>query len=78
VPADNEMSSAPSGTKWDSTGRRQYAFNVQAKTPSTNCCSFCWFILTAYPSLDGMTPRDDATFKAHLLKSHGWQEDILA
>ena len=49
----------------------------QAKAHSSTGCSFCWFVLTIYPTLKDMTPRDGATFREHLTKAHGLKRDIL-
>ena len=57
-------------------GRKAYSVNIQVKTPSSTSCSFCWFILTTYPTLKGMTERDSSTFKSHLQKEHGLREEI--
>ena len=56
--------------------RNTYAVNFRAKTPSNNSCSFCWFVLATYPNLSGMTESDSATFRSHLQKEHGLQEEI--
>jgi len=50
---------------------------VQAKAHSSTGCSFCWFVLTIYPTLKDMTPRDGATFREHLRKAHGLKREIL-
>ena len=55
---------------------KTYAVNIQAKAQSSNSCSFCWFVVTLYPTLKGMTERDHTTYKAHLEKSHGLRADI--
>ena len=39
-------------------------------------CIFCWFLLRLYPMLNDVTPRDAATYQAHLKKSHGLRDDI--
>ena len=57
-------------------GRKLYSADVQAKAQSSNSCSFCWFVLALYPTLQGMTPRDGATFRGHLQKAHGLKEEI--
>ncbi len=57
-------------------GRKAYSVNVHAKAQSSTSCSFCWFVLTLYPTLKGMTDRDSTTFKAHLEKEHGLREEI--
>ena len=58
------------------TGKKGYSAEVKAKSHSSTSCSFCWFVLTIYPSLRGMTPRDEATFREHLKKAHGLIEKI--
>lgn len=61
----------------DGKGKRNtYAVNLQAKSPSSASCSFCWFVLTTYPSLRGMTESDSATFRSHLEKEHGLRQEI--
>jgi len=58
--------------------RKGYAANVQIRTHSGTSCSFCWFVLTTYPTLQGMTPRDEAAFQEHLTKAHGLKPEIVA
>ncbi|HYW85667.1 MAG TPA: hypothetical protein VFB30_20615, partial [Spirochaetia bacterium] len=58
------------------TERKAQSAKVQAKAQSSSTCSFCWFVLTIYPTLKGMTPRDTATFREHLTKAHGLSHDI--
>ena len=57
-------------------GRKLFAANVQVKAHSSTSCTFCWFIMTIYPTLSGMTDKDGSTFKQHLEKSHGLSADI--
>jgi hypothetical protein len=57
-------------------GKKAYSVNVQVRAQSSTSCSLCYFFLTLYPTLKGMTERDDATFKAHLQKAHGLMEEI--
>ena len=57
-------------------GRKAYSVNIHARAHSSTSCSFCWFVLTLYPTLKGMTDRDSTTFKAHLQKEHGLREEI--
>jgi hypothetical protein len=59
-------------------GKKVYAVNIQAKAKaqSSTSCSFCWFVLTLYPTLKGMTDRDSTTFKMHLEKAHGLRKEI--
>jgi len=59
-------------------GRKAYAVNVQVKAQSSTSCSFCWFVMTLYPTLKGMIERDDATFKSHLRQAHGLKDEIQA
>jgi len=67
------MSGTSSGGE---TERKAYSAKVQAKAQSSSACSFCWFVLTIYPTLKGMTPRDAATFREHLTKAHGLKHEI--
>jgi hypothetical protein len=53
-----------------------YSVNVQAKAHSSTSCSFCWFVLSLYPSTAAMTARDALTFRVHLEKAHGLQGEI--
>lgn len=55
---------------------KTYSANVHGKAGSSTSCAFCWFVLNVYPTLKGMTPRDDATFREHLKQSHGLADDI--
>jgi hypothetical protein len=59
-------------------GRKTYSVNVQVKAQSSTSCSFCYFVLTLYPTLKGMTDRDIATFKSHLQTAHGLRDEIQA
>ena len=65
-----------SSTSGEEAGKRPYSAKVQAKAHSSTGCSFCWFVLTLYPTLKGMTERDSATFEEHLRKSHGLKKEI--
>ena len=56
--------------------RKAYSAKVQARAQSSSSCSFCWFVLTIYPTLKGMTARDAATFREHLRKAHGLKHEI--
>jgi hypothetical protein len=56
--------------------RKAYSVNIQVKAQSSTSCAFCWFILTVYPTLKGMTDRDSVTFKAHLENTHGLRDEI--
>jgi len=62
----------------DGLGRKAYSVNVQVKAPSSTSCSFCYFVLTLYPTLKGMTDRDTETFKSHLQHAHGLRDEIQA
>ncbi len=59
-------------------GKKAYSVNVQVKAQSSTSCSFCWFVLTLYPTLKGMTERDTTTFQAHLKQVHGLKDEIPA
>ena len=48
----------------------------KAKAKSGVTCSFCWFVLTIYPTLKGMTERDEATYREHLETVHGLSQEI--
>jgi hypothetical protein len=56
--------------------KKAYAANVQVKAHSSTSCSFCWFVMTIYPTLNGMIERDSDTFRLHLQKAHGLGADI--
>jgi len=58
--------------------RKAFAANVQAKAESSTGCSFCWFVMTIYPTLKGMIDKDHDTFKLHLEKAHGLRPEIQA
>ena len=58
-------------------GKKSYSCQGPDKAQSRLSCPFCWFVLTIYPTLKGMTPRDEATFSEHLKKSHGLKQEIL-
>ena len=57
-------------------GRKAHSVSVQVKAQSSTSCSFCWLVLTLNPTLEGMSERDSATFKAHLKKDHGLTDEI--
>ena len=67
------MNTAASGKE---TERKAFAAKPQAETHSNSSCSFCWFVMKIYPTLNGMTLRDTATFREHLEKAHGLKEEI--
>jgi hypothetical protein len=58
--------------------RKAYSVSVHVKAQSSTSCSFCYFVLTLYPTLKGMIDRDTATFKLHLQKVHGLKDEIEA
>lgn len=58
------------------SGGKAYSVKVQVKAQSSTSCSFCYFVLTLYPTLRGMTDRDTTTFKTHLEGVHGLREEI--
>lgn len=58
--------------------RKAYSVSVHAKAQSSTSCSFCYFVLTLYPTLKGMPDGDTATFKLHLQRAHGLQNEIQA
>lgn len=70
------MTNAQDATDKLTGGTKAYSLHIHAKAQSSNSCSFCWFVLTVYPTLRGMTPRDESTYTAHLQKSHGLQAEI--
>jgi len=59
-------------------GRKAYSVNIHVKAQSSTSCSFCYFVLTLYPTLKGLTDRDTATFKSHLQQAHGLMDEIQA
>jgi hypothetical protein len=59
----------------DNGERRAYS-RVEPKASSVTTCSFCWFVLSVYPALKGMTARDTGTFRDHLTTAHGLKQDI--
>jgi hypothetical protein len=59
-------------------GKKAYSLNVRAKEQYTTGCAFCWFVLSLYPTLNGMKENDSVTFKAHLEKVHGLRQEITA
>ena len=70
------MSDGQNAANESNVGRKAYSVNIQAKAQSSTSCSFCWFVITLYPTLKGMKERDETTFKAHLQKAHGLRDDI--
>jgi len=58
--------------------RKAYSVSVHVKAQSSTSCSFCYFVLTLYPTLKGMMDRDTVTFKSHLQQAHGLREEIKA
>jgi hypothetical protein len=67
------MTSAVSG---EETQRKAYSAKVHVKAYSSASCAFCWFFLTIYPSLEGMSPKDEVLYSAHLTKTHGLSGEI--
>ena len=63
-------------TSGEETQKKAYSTNVQAKAQSSSTCSFCWYVLSIYPTLKDMTPKDTATFQEHLTKAHGLSREI--
>jgi len=39
-------------------------------------CSFCWFVLSTYPTLKGMSENDKTKFRIHLELEHGLKPEI--
>jgi hypothetical protein len=70
------MSNGQNPTNGGNGGRKAYSVNIQVKAHSSTSCSFCWFVLNLYPTLEGMTARDTTTYRAHLQKAHGLRDDI--
>ncbi len=72
------MTNSRKGTAAAASGKSnaQYSANVHSKARASTSCSFCWFVISLYPSFQGMVPRDDITFRAHLVKAHGLRGDI--
>jgi hypothetical protein len=66
------------GQNPENGGRKAYSVNIQVKAQSSASCSFCWFVLTIYPTLAGMTERDSTTFKSHLKQAHALKDEIQA
>ena len=50
---------------------------VNAYSSTGTSCSFCWFVSITYPTLKGMTTKDEAAFQEHLKKAHGLRPEIL-
>lgn len=74
----NDMSNGPTTADEGEGARKAYSVSVQVKAQSNTSCSFCWFVLTLYPTLKEMTERDGATFKSHLRHAHGLRDEIQA
>ena len=70
------MSNGQNAADGHGGARKAFSVDIQAKAQSSTSCSFCWFVLTLYPSLKGMTERDSTTYRAHLQKSHGLEKEI--
>jgi len=58
--------------------KKAFAADIQVKAQSSTSCSFCWFVMTIYPTLNGMIERDSDTFRLHLQKAHGLRPEIQA
>lgn len=56
--------------------RKAYSASVHVRSYSSASCAFCWFFLTIYPTLEGMSPKDKSIFLEHLKKSHGLSGEI--
>lgn len=67
------MNNAASGREAE---RKSLEARSDAKAQSGTGCSFCWFVLTVYPTLTGMTERDTTTFREHLKQAHGLRSEI--
>lgn len=65
------------GSRFGEGAPKPYPAKSQANAESASGCSFCWFVLTIYPSLTGMTESDGETFREHLIKSHALKRDIM-
>lgn len=70
------MSNAQNAADESMGSKKAFQDTIQAKTPSSTTCSFCWFVLKLYPTLKGMTDRDTTTFRVHLEKIHGLGKEI--
>jgi hypothetical protein len=49
---------------------------VDAEVEKSSDCTFCWFVLTLYPALTGMSEKDAYSYKDHLKNEHGLGKDI--
>lgn len=67
------MNTTASGSE---PGRKAYSATIQAKAYSTSSCAFCWFFVGLYPEMKGIAPRDEATYREHLTRSHGLVDAI--
>jgi hypothetical protein len=56
--------------------RKSGSAKVAAQVESGFECTLCWFVLTLYPALTGMTDDDASTYKDHLKKAHGLGKEI--
>lgn len=65
------MATGQIGSDEGKNGTKAYTVNLQARAQSTSSCAFCWFVVAVYPTLQGMTSRDESTYRSHLQKSHG-------
>ena len=58
--------------------KKSASAKVAAQVASGPDCTFCWFVLTLYPALTGMSDEDASTYKDHLKKAHGLGKEIPA
>jgi hypothetical protein len=58
--------------------KKSASAKVAAQVESGHDCTFCWFVLTLYPALTGMSDEDASTYKDHLKKAHGLGKEIQA
>ena len=59
-------------------GKKTFAADIQVKAQSSTSCTFCWFVMTIYPTLKGMIEKDSDTFRLHLQTAHGLKPEIQA
>jgi hypothetical protein len=64
------------GTADSGQGPKAFSLGVEAKLHSSTKCSFCWFVISIYPTLSGLTDRDSLTYRAHLQREHGLSDEI--
>ena len=56
--------------------RKPSSAKVAAEMESGTDCIFCWYVLTLYPALTGMTDEDAKTYREHLKQAHGLAKEI--